>query len=840
MNLLCNRYFSRKIFSALLISILLVLSGGSICAQILITGRVTDAETGDPIPFANIVFTGTTEGGTTDFDGYYKIRSSANRDSVTASFVGYVSRTKAVSAAGEVSFQLVPDVISLDEVVVRPGINPAFAIIDRASENSRLNDKRELDAFDYESYTKIEMDISRMSEDFQQKKFIRKVKSVLDSVKVIAGEDGNPILPVFISESISRYYYRNDPVLKKEHVLKTKITGVGVDDGSLVSQLIGSSFQEYNFYKNWVNIAGKEFISPIADGWKLYYDYDLVDSLMIEGDYCYRLEVYPLREQDLAFTGTIWITKEEAALKQLKLTVPESANLNFIKRIDISQQFEQTSAGPWLPVKTRLTIDVDNVGKESVGFLAKFYNSVEDVKIGNRKPVRFYEVPIEVEPDAGETDEVYWLEARHDSLTATEMDVIEMIDTLRNIPSVRRLTNIVKTLSSGYIKSGKVDIGPYPLVYNFNNVEGHRLGLGFRTNAEFSKRWEFSAYGAYGLRDEEWKYRFGAAYFLNRKKWTKVSVQRVVDIDQLGLQFADPGSNPIFYSFTRFGELTSPYYYSRNTFSFQTDIYRGFTLKAIISNGDYDPVFPFAYYENSNQSEEGLKREFSTTEATIEARFTKNELLVINDNSRISMGSTTGWPVITLAYSRGFNDLLGGDFDYNRINLQVEQSLKMGLFGVSRYNIDGGYIFENLPYPLLRVHLGNESPFYTTSAFNQMDFFEFVSDSYLSLNYRHYFEGFLLNRIPLMKKLKWRALATANILYGKLDEGNLSLTPQQDADGNDLVMFRGLGKEPYIELGYGVENIFKLLRVDFIHRVTYLDEENVRPFGIKVSAQLIL
>jgi hypothetical protein len=164
----------------------------------------------------------------------------------------------------------------------------------------------------------------------------------------------------------------------------------------------------------------------------------------------------------------------------------------------------------------------------------------------------------------------------------------------------------------------------------------------------------------------------------------------------------------------------------------------------------------------------------------------------------------------------------------------------MGLLGVSRYNIDGGYIFESLPFPLLKVHLGNESPFYTTSAFNQMNFFEFISDSYISLNYRHYFEGFLLNRIPLMKKLKWRALATANVLYGKLDEGNLALTPQQDLEGNEIISFKGLGDAPYIELGYGIENIFKFLRVDFIHRVNYLEGEDIRPFGVKVSAQLIL
>ncbi len=256
----------------------------------VIIGKVTDANSGDPVPFANLVFQGTSIGTTTDFDGNYRLETKSPTDSVTASYVGYVTRSKAVIAGSEqvINFQLIENVISLDEVIFIAGENPAFEILRNVVDNKKFNDKKTLDAYQYETYTKIEIDVDNITEKFRKKKLVKKITQVLDSVERIAGEDGRPILPIFISESISEYHFRNNPKLQHEKILKSKVTGVGIDDGTVVSQFIGSSFQEYNFYQNWLNIVGKEFISPIADGWKLYYDYDLIDSADVEGHYCYR------------------------------------------------------------------------------------------------------------------------------------------------------------------------------------------------------------------------------------------------------------------------------------------------------------------------------------------------------------------------------------------------------------------------------------------------------------------------------------------------------------------------------------------------------------------------
>lgn len=293
------------------------LSFALVAQETVVQGKVTDAASGDPLPFVNVIFKGTTIGTTTDFDGNYLLKTSSPTDSILVSYVGYKPRTKAIKKGitQTINFQLVEEVTSLQEIIVRPGENPAYEILRNVVRNKGKNDKRKLTAYEYDTYTKIEVDVDNISEKFRQRKIVKKITQVLDSVDRIAGEDGKPILPLFITESVSKVYYRDNPSLKKEEIIKTKISGIGVEDGSTVTQMVGSSFQEYNFYQNWLNIVSKEFVSPIADGWRVYYDYDLTDSLYIGEDYCYRLDFFPRSPQDLAFTGTMWITKEDYALK---------------------------------------------------------------------------------------------------------------------------------------------------------------------------------------------------------------------------------------------------------------------------------------------------------------------------------------------------------------------------------------------------------------------------------------------------------------------------------------------------------------------------------------------
>ncbi|TXH26166.1 MAG: carboxypeptidase-like regulatory domain-containing protein [Cyclobacteriaceae bacterium] len=810
--------------------------------ETIVQGKVTDAASGDPIPFANVVFKGTSIGATTDFDGNFLIKTQNPTDSVVASYIGYKSRSKVVKRGVQqtINFQLAEDVTNLQEVIIKAGENPAFEILRKVVRNKNNNDKRKLTAYEYDTYTKIEIDVDNLSEKFRERKMIKRITQVLDSVERIAGEDGKPILPLFITESVSKVYYRDNPSLKKEHILKTKISGVGVEDGTTVTQMIGSSFQEYNFYQNWLNILGKEFVSPIADGWRIYYDYDLTDSLYIGPDYCYRLDFFPRSPQDLAFTGTLWITKADFALKQIDATMGKQANLNFIDKIRIQQELAKTDLGAWVPVKNRVLIDVEQVGKSNPGMLAKFYTSNKNIVTNKPRDPGFYERSIELAEDARQEEDKNWDSLRHEPLSETERNVYKMIDTLRNIPIVKTYTDIIKVLVDGYYNLGKVEVGPYLSMVTWNNIEGWRVQGGFKTNYQFSKKWVFQGQLAYGFDDERVKYLASVQRILSRQRWTTLSIRARRDLGRLGVDDESLADNPIFLAATRWGYFRRGYYSDEYRVAFQREIFKGYTQKISVRHWTFEPTYEFGYFNPPGDINSTVYDRFQTSEVSIESRYARDEIFLQDDNDRISLG-TNKWPVLTLKYTHGFSGVLGSDFEYDKLRFNMTKRIKTGPLGVGYVTLSGEYVFSPVPYPLLTLHLGNQSVIYSPITYNLMNFGEFVSDRYAAIQYRQYLEGFLLNRIPLLNKLKWRLLATSNVIVGGMRPSNRNLISQFSPSGVEALpagYFRN--SKPYIELGYGVENIFKFLRVDFIHRVSYLENTDARRFGILFSAQLQL
>tara|TARA_R110002020_G_scaffold74670_4_gene190823 strand:+ start:845 stop:3373 length:2529 start_codon:yes stop_codon:yes gene_type:complete len=807
-------------------------------AQFVVRGKVTDSSTGDPIPFASVLLKATTVGISTDFEGNYQIEARVLTDSITVSYLGYISGVKPLLDQPEqtVNFQLKPSDFEMEAFVFEAGENPAFDVVRKAVNRKKDFDKREISAYKTKNYTKIEIDIDHVSEEFTKRKTVQKVTAVLDSIKQLTNDEGEKILPVFFSETLSKYYFRNNPELRKEVVEKSKVSGVGITDGSTTSQITGSAFQEYNFYRNWLSIVGKDFVSPIADGWRQFYDYDLLDSVLVGSDSCYLLKVYPLREQDLAFSGTIWINKETYALKQVDLTIPKEANLNFIERIKIQQELTATTAGPLIPSKTRVQIKIGQLTPKTAGLLAKFYMSADSIEVGEPEPKSFFNQQVVLSPGYDAGTEEFWKNNRQDILTQEEIAVLKMVDTLKRIPIVRFYSEGLKFFGTGYLPIGKVDIGPWPGFFNFNDIEGVRLGMGFRTNVKFSNKWAFKGYAGYGFKDAELKYSAEVTRILDRMHWTTLSVSTQKEIDQVGLEIASLQGNSVFLAASRFGTLRRPYFSRRHQIEFQREFFKGFLMYSDLTFMKFEPLYDFYYLEKTTGE---LKSNFETTEARFGLRYGRDEVILINDNERSSLGPLR-WPIFDLSYARGMN-WLGGDINYSKLNFYVYQKLNVGMFGVSRYEFDAGKVFGEVPYPVMKNHLGNETLFYTSAAFNTMNFNEFASDQYASLRYRHYFEGFLLNKIPLLKKLKWRAVANANILYGSVNNKNIANSPIVDPEGNPLETFGRLDPtKPYVELGYGIENIFKFFRIDFIHRMTYLDNPEAKPFVVRISGQIIL
>ena len=482
----------KKLIQRIVLFLVTFLAVNSLSAQnTVVKGKVTDAETGEGVPFANVYFIKTFEGTTTDFEGRYTFTTNNPSDSLAVSNVGYSVKSKPVQKGitQTINFQISPATSDLTEIVVSAGENPAHAIMRSVIENKSLNDKRRLESYNYESYTKIEIDVNNMSDKFREKKALRPITKIFDNLEMIAGEDGTPVLPVFFSESISEFYFRKNPKRSKEIVKASKVTGIGMDDGTFLTQIIGPTFQEYNFYENWMKILDKDFVSPIAASWKNYYHYFLMDSMMVGDHFCYKIDIEPKREQDLAFNGAIWIDKETSALVQIDVTVGKSANLNYIEKIKMQQKLEPTEDGAWIPVKNRILIDIAEVNENWAGMIAKFYTSNEKVEVNNTKDIEFYEEEIEVVENVIVEDEDFWQERRHDTLTTSEMAVFAMVDSMRNMPIVKTYVDIIYFVVNGHQRLGKhFEIGPYVTTYANNNIEGHRFRLGIRSTLDFSKK----------------------------------------------------------------------------------------------------------------------------------------------------------------------------------------------------------------------------------------------------------------------------------------------------------------------------------------------------------------
>lgn len=802
--------------------------------QTVVSGVVSDSETGETIPFVNLFIKGTTAGATSGISGNYKIVTTQKGDTLVASYIGYKPQEIVISPGKEqeINFQLVSDIVDLQEIVFEADENPAWAIMRKVVSNKKQNDKYALDNFEYDSYTKIEFDVADMAPKFQEKKLVQKVYQAIEK-ETYLGPDGTPFVPIFHSESLSKLYIQSSPFLRREDINKANIHGVGIQDKKTVSQLTGVSFQEFNFYDNWMNIVKKDFISPLADGWKTFYEYYVIDSGYVDGRYAYHMEFFPKNDQDLAFKGEMWITKKEFALLKINAIVSSSANLNFIKSIRLRQELEQTSLGPWLPTKNEFEILISEIAENFTGVRASFRIVNSDWELNKQHPSKFFLSPIQLSDDAIDEREEFWQSARPVPLDLMDLKAVEAIEAVSEIPQVNLIAELVKAVRRGYVRRGPIDWGPWLFLYSNNDVEGHRVRVGGKTNYLFNEKVSFEGYLAYGSKDKNLKYGIEFDQMLSQKPWTALHIERRHDVEQLGVIDEANRKNFIFSAAARMGDLAKPHFYTHNSISIQRDLTRGLNQTIAFNHDKFRALFPFGYVQPTDQNPGNLQEELKISEVVFETKLSRDEQFIIENNIRHSLGPLSA-PVFIFRYKLGLSDILGSQFNYHKLSLRAIKKVNMGLLGHTFYTAEGGYIPTTLPFPMLQNHIGNGTFFMQPESFNLLEFGEFVSDRWSFLRVTHHFEGFVLNRIPLMRKLKWRLVASGAMLMGHLSDENRAIIPSLDTNGEMIPVIRSLNKTPYLEVGYGVENIIKILRVMAFHRITYRGDIYGSEFGVRL------
>jgi len=797
-------------------------------------GVVTDKITQETIPFATISFKGTKTGTTSDINGNYVLESYYSSDSILVTFVGYVPLTIGIKKdqSQEINVALSTSEKVLKEFVVegsKKDENPAHALIKKVIDNKKINNRVKLDAYEYEVYNKIEFDINNLDEKFMNRKVFKKFDFVFD---MIDSTDEKPYLPIFIIESLSDYHYRRKPEEKKEIIKATKISG---PENESISQYLGDMYQNINLYDNTMYVFGRQFISPLNNSMLLHYKLYLTDSGYIDNNWCYKLEFMPKRKSDLAFVGEMWIHDTTYAVKVFEAEIAGDANINFINSYRIKQTFEQVEKEVWMMVLDETIADINPLESDKQkGFYGRKTTSYKNFVINKPRENEFYKgTDILVLDSVQNKSSEFWDEKRHIQLTEKENEIYHMIDTVKNLPIVKTYIDVIQTLVTGYKILGPVELGPYSSIYSFNPIEGHRFSAGIQTSNEFSTQFMLKGNVAYGLTDEKWKFNLGTMFFLSKSKKPRrlMDIKYVNDVTQFDRQLFEPFSQNIISSFLRRNPYNKLINLEGVRIKYFHEWFEGFSNSISVSNYNIEALGEVLSFSKSQGAVSTTINSLYNSEVTIGMRYAKDEKFVSGEFNRISLGSVK--PIFELEASFGIKGVLNSGYDYQKIKFGVKDRVLLGYWGIFRYDLEIGKLWGTVPFPFLFIHNGNETWGYTND-FNAMNIGEFISDEYVSLSVAHYFGGVFLNRIPLLRKLKWRELVTARVVYGQLNNRHSTIL--------DLPTFSGsLSDKPYAEVSAGIENIFKVLRVDALWRLTYLDNNaqdiNVLRFGIRAKLQ---
>jgi len=814
-----------KLYFILLLLLCSVLSQAQ---TVEVEGQVVDAQTAEPLPFVKVFFKGTKTGTETDFEGAFSIKSYYVSDSLVFRVSDYKDTTVFVDVnqtkkkqVFQIKMVLQASIQAMDMVVIEaPDETPSQRLHKRIVKNKPINNKEKLAAYQFEVCNKLQLDLNNIGDKFEERKVIQKLSALDD---YIDNDSTGKVLPLILSESISDFYYRTNPKKRKEVVKASRVAGV---DNLELSQFTGDMYQDINVYDNNISMFGRSFVSPISSAAFSFYKFYLEDSSFIDSQWCYKLRFAPKRKGDLVFVGEMWIHDTTYAVKRWSATVPENANINFINAFLLEQQFDLVEKEVWMLTKDRLVADLNVVrGSKTFGFYARKLATRKNFVINAPHPEAFYQTSenVEVLEDAEIRSDEYWEENRHEELSGTEEGIDQMIDSLNNIGFFKFAKNAVYMLSTGFYPFGKIEIGNYQNLIGFNRIEGFRNQIQLRTSNAFSKRVELSVKLAYGHLDKTFKYGGKIRYNITPKKRGMLSLYYQSDIEQLGQVAAatEIGSSP--GTLLRTGPLDKLTFVEKLGLNLEKDIGKDLIVTTGFEWKEFTPLGLSVYQKENEFGNVVNINHIQTTELLLKLRYGKNEEFLSGSFDRSSLGSK--WPIFSVQGIFGLKGVLGSDYSYQKFEAQVTHNPKIGIFGRLVYNFYGGYIFGSAAYPFLKVHEGSQTFLLQSAAYNNMRFFEFVSDQYVGAHLEHHWNGLLLDRVPLVRNLKWRLVTNYKMVYGTISDRHTKemIIPQN---------IKSFGNIPYMETGVGVENIFKILRLDAIWRLTHL-EPNQSPFTIR-------
>lgn len=861
------------------IGILFMMLYCSMQAQVM--GRVIDSKTREALDFVNVYYDGKNVGEQTDEEGRFVIKEDSTWKELSISSLGYQTQTIRLKDFGknkDITVKLVPDTKTLTGVTVTTKRarysrknNPAVELMKKVIANKKQSDLHAKDFFTYTKYEKMTFSLNEVSDKVFDEGEYKRFAFLKDHVER-SPQTGKLILPLTVDETLADIFYRKDPKSEKQVIKGESNKGVTelVNTGEIFTTTLKDVFTDVDIYQNECRLLQYPFRSPIADNAISFYRYYLQDTLFIEQDKVVDVGFLPNNQQDFGFSGHLYILLTPDStfqVRRVELTIPRRSDVNFVENMMISQDFTELESGDRIAATNDMLVELQ---------LTKWLGKFQVQRVTRMSNVSFEEIPRSLfknikgntlrEPDASMHDEDFWNEYRQVKLSSSEGKMDSFLDRLTHIKGFSIFLFGFKALVENFVETGDslhpnyVDIGPVNTIISANHYDGLRFRASALTTANLFPHLFVNGYVAYGTKTHNVYWKGQLTYSFNKKAYLprefpqhNLSVYWWDDVISPFDKYVPTDKDNMFTAFH--ASKVDQYHHARELhIDYTRELETGVKLYAQFTRTRNHPVDALFYQRLDgvgtpvNDPTQWLSG-ITTAQFKVGVTYEPNVTYVNTKQRRIKVNHDA--PILSLSYTRGINGFLGGQYNYNLTELGFYKRLWLGQFGKIDTDIKAGAQWNKVPFPLLIHPAANASYIIEDNTFYLISNLEFLNDRYASMFFEWDLNGWLLNRIPLIHKLKWRECVGVNVLWGQLtDKNNPATLNYSDpdlfyfpghfqADGTyEQNTVRMNERTPYIEWRVGIHNIFKLVEIDYVRRITYRHDPNTNRWGIRFKVRM--
>lgn len=854
----------KHLYIKILVFFVLVLSSISAFAQGQIHGVVTDSLTNEPLAFISVYYDGKGVGGITDNDGKYSVESRQGWNKLTFSAVGYNTKVVPVipGVTKQLNVKLSSSDIQLEEVVVKPGKerysrknNPAVELMKKVIANKKSQDLEKNEFYQYDKYQKITMSLNDVTPEMLTKGVYKKLPFLKDQIE-FCEETNKMILPISVQETAAQKVYRKDP--KSEKTIIKGINTGGINElfstGDMLNTVLKDVFSDINIYDNDIRLLQSRFVSPISSSNAIsFYKYYIMDTVYVEKYKCIHLTFVPQNSQDFGFTGHLYVLNDSTyAVKKCTMNLPKKTGVNFVDNLDIIQEFTQLPSGEWVLTTDDMIAEmylVKALQGMQVRRTTKYTNFAFDPLPQQLFRIKGSEVK---DNNAMMRSDEFWAEARQVPLSKTESTMDVFMKKLEEVPGFKYVIFVARAFIENFVETGtkahpsKVDIGPINTMISSNHIDGLRLRASAQTTANLNPHWFLKGYYAYGFKDHRSKYEGTVEYSFNKKEYLprefpKNSLAFTYGYDVMSPvdKFLKTDKDNVFLAW-KTTTVDQMMYVRKMALKYEYESQFGLSTKIEVKNSKDEPTGQLHYIRNDEEHTEVPY--IRTNEASFLLRYAPGETFVNTKQRRIPVSLDA--PIYTLSHTFGAK-VLGGQYNYNFTEVGLWKRVWLSSWGKVDIDLKGGVQWNKVPFPLLIMPAANLSYITQIGTFNLINNMEFLNDRYASAMISYDMNGKLFNRIPLLKKLKWREYFGVKALWGTLtdknnpfknpDDGELFEFPKRNGEYSSFIMDK---KVPYVEVSVGIHNIFKILHVEYTRRLNYLDNPGINKWGIRFMVMM--